>query len=86
MTITNTATLGGSFSGAANTISGVISGAGALAVNTAGTWVLAGANTYTGTTTVAAGTLRVNGSLAAASPVTANAGGTLGGSGPSAAR
>ena len=39
------------------------------------------ANTYTGTTTVSAGTLLVNGSTAAASAVTVNSGGTLGGSG-----
>jgi fibronectin-binding autotransporter adhesin len=46
-----------------------------------GKWILAGANTYTGTTTVNFGTLLVNGSTAAGSAVTVNNGGTLGGSG-----
>lgn len=51
-------TLGGTFSGASNTVSGVIAGSGALAVNTAGTWTLSGTNGYTGTTTINGGTLR----------------------------
>ncbi|MEM0897220.1 MAG: autotransporter-associated beta strand repeat-containing protein [Verrucomicrobiota bacterium] len=49
-------------------------------VDTSGTWQLDGANTYTGPTTVTAGTLLVNGSIAASSDVTVN-GGTLGGTG-----
>jgi fibronectin-binding autotransporter adhesin len=46
-----------------------------------GKLTLSAANTYTGVTTVNAGTLLVTGGLAAASAVTVNAGGTLGGSG-----
>lgn len=59
MAITGTATLGGSFSGVANSIASVISGTGALAVNGTGTWMLTGANTYTGGTTISAGTLQL---------------------------
>ncbi|MGE7415087.1 Calx-beta domain-containing protein [Methylobacterium tarhaniae] len=54
-------------------------GAGSLLINGPGTVVLGGANTYTGTTTVQAGTLLVNGSTTN-SATTVN-GGTLGGSG-----
>jgi autotransporter-associated beta strand protein len=47
-----------------------------------GSFVLGGANTYTGTTTVSAGNFVVNGSLAAGSPVVVNGGQLgLGGSG-----
>jgi len=47
-----------------------------------GTWVLGGANEYTGGTTVSAGRLFVNGSLAATgNPVSVSAGATLGGTG-----
>jgi autotransporter-associated beta strand protein len=46
-----------------------------------GTWTLAGANAYTGTTTVSQGTLLIDGSTAAASAVSVAAGGTLGGTG-----
>jgi autotransporter-associated beta strand protein len=49
-------------------------GTGTMELNTA-------ANTYTGATNVNAGTLRVNGSLAASSAVTVHNGATLGGSG-----
>jgi len=44
-----------------------------------GTWVLSGSSSYTGTTTVSAGTLLVNGSIT--SPVVTGSGATLGGSG-----
>lgn len=69
-----------SFDQAANgTYAGAMSGTGTLAKAGAGTLNLTGASTYSGATTVNAGTLAVNGSIA--SPVTVNSGGTLGGSG-----
>jgi outer membrane autotransporter protein len=62
------------------TLAGVISGTGGLQQNGPGTTILTGDNTYTGTTTVNAGSLIVNGSIA--SPLTTvNPGGVLGGSG-----
>jgi len=62
-------------------IDGAISGNGSILKSSAGTLILSVANTYSGATTVNAGTLRVNGSLAAGSAVAVNFGGTLGGSG-----
>jgi len=56
--ISNTATLGGSYTAADNVISGVISGSGNLRSAGPATWVLNGANTYTGSTIVDGGTLR----------------------------
>jgi autotransporter-associated beta strand protein len=44
--------------GTTGTASGIISGTGGLTKDASGTWVLSGVNTYTGTTTVSAGTLR----------------------------
>jgi autotransporter-associated beta strand protein len=76
--------------------SGVIGGLLALTKSGAGTQVLGDANTYSGTTTVNAGTLAVNGSITSSSAVvnggllnvngtaanvTVNSGGSLGGSG-----
>ena len=61
--------------------SGVIDGAISLRKSGLGTQVLGDANTYTGTTTVDAGTLAVNGSLLNTGSVLVNANGFLGGSG-----
>tara|TARA_B100001093_G_scaffold90443_2_gene82451 strand:- start:9790 stop:11064 length:1275 start_codon:yes stop_codon:yes gene_type:complete len=75
---------------AINTINGVISDnwtgviideTVSINVDTSGTWQLDGVSTYTGNTTVNGGTLRVNGSLASASPITVFDNGTLAGSG-----
>jgi autotransporter-associated beta strand protein len=66
------------------TFSGTISDGGlplALTKVGSGTQILSGINTYTGPTTVDAGTLAVNGSIASSSLLTVNAGGTLGGNG-----
>ena len=63
------------------TVDGVISGPGTLVKQGTGTLVLTAANSYTGPTTVSAGELEVNGSLASANLLTVNSGGTLGGNG-----
>jgi autotransporter-associated beta strand protein len=70
------------------TVSGVISDGGigggtggALVKAGTGALTLSGANTYTGTTTVNAGTLEVDGSIAASSLLTVNNSGTLTGTG-----
>jgi autotransporter-associated beta strand protein len=65
----------------ANTIGGIIRDNSAtnktsLVKSGAGTWALAGANTYTGATTVSAGTLLLSGSIANSASVTVS-GGTL---------
>jgi autotransporter-associated beta strand protein len=61
------------------TIAGAIFGAGSLEQNGTGTTILAGTNSYTGATTVNAGTLQVDGSLT--SPITVQSGATLKGNG-----
>ncbi len=62
--------------------SGVVQGTGGLVKNGSGTLILTGANTYTGSTAVSAGTLLVNGDQSAAIGATSvGAGATLGGVG-----
>ena len=63
------------------TFANAISGTGAFVQAGPGTTILTANNGYTGATTVAAGTLRVSGSIAGSSGVTVNAGATLGGTG-----
>jgi autotransporter-associated beta strand protein len=78
-TTAKTLTLGGTNTGT-NTVSGVIAnGASGLSLikADAGTWVLSNANTYTGATTVAVGTLSLAGA-SHASPITVNSGAFLG--------
>jgi autotransporter-associated beta strand protein len=65
---------------ASSTLSGLIVGTGQIFKLGTGTWTLDGDNTYTGQTTVSAGTLVVNGSQPQ-SPVTVNGTATLMGSG-----
>jgi autotransporter-associated beta strand protein len=55
------ATIGSGISGNLVTISGVISGSGAFIINNPGTLALSGVNTYTGNTTISAGTLTIDG-------------------------
>lgn len=65
------------------TINGVISGGVGLSITSpdTGRLTLAGANTYTGPTSVLGGVLSVDGSTASASTVTVSPGGTLAGTG-----
>lgn len=60
--------------------SGILSGAGSLTKQGSGVFVMSGANTYTGATTVSAGTLQVDGSIGA-SLVTVGNTATLAGTG-----
>lgn len=76
----NTPTL--QLTGAGNgVLSGVVSGALRVTMNGSAVWALAGANTYTGVTTVSSGILQVNGATAAGSAVTVASGATLAGTG-----
>ena len=84
-TAARTITLGGT-NADANTVGSVIAdnGTGTLGVTKvdSGVWILAGNNTYSGATTINAGTLTVTGdSSGATGAVAVNAGGTLAGNG-----
>jgi autotransporter-associated beta strand protein len=84
-TVPRTLTLAGANAGN-NTIASVISnsdkgGVVNIAKTGAGRWVLTGNNTYTGTTTVSAGTLLINGANSGGGAVSVAAGATLGGTG-----
>jgi autotransporter-associated beta strand protein len=57
----DTTTIFNYYSSAPQTLSGLISGAGAMMNSAAGTLTLTGINTYTGTTTVSSGTLEIGG-------------------------
>ncbi|MCU9950564.1 DUF4347 domain-containing protein, partial [Pseudomonas sp. PDM13] len=72
---------GGIVADAAVTLSGVISGGSLLAKSGTGTLTLTGTNTYSGATSVTAGSLIVDGALSATSGVFVSSGATLGGSG-----
>jgi fibronectin-binding autotransporter adhesin len=67
-----------------NEITGVVSNGTAtihISKSGTGTWVLSGANTYTGITTVNGGKLLINGTHTGGGAYTVNSGGTLGGTG-----
>jgi fibronectin-binding autotransporter adhesin len=87
VTVARALTLGGTYTGAANEIQGIIrdnntAGGGLVSLSKTGasTWQLFGANTYTGATSVTGGVLAVNGSLANTT-TTVGTGATLQGSG-----
>jgi autotransporter-associated beta strand protein len=63
------------------TLPGVIGGGYGLTTGGAGTLILTGTSNYTGATTVSAGVLEVDGSIAASSGVTLDSGATLSGGG-----
>ena len=75
----NTLTLGDAAD--ASVLLGVVQGTGGLVKTASDTLTLGAANTYSGPTAVAAGTLAVNGSIAASSTVSVSAGAVLVGTG-----
>ena len=64
-------------SGKSATLSGAVNGAGSLRKTGAGTWVLAGANSFSGGVAIDAGTLRFSGANANVGPVAIGPGGLL---------
>ena len=76
----NTLTVGNAGNNLSSAYAGAITGTGGLIKAGSGTLTLAGANTYTGATTVSAGKLFVDGPLASAAITVAN-GASFGGSG-----
>jgi autotransporter-associated beta strand protein len=71
----------GTFDMQSGTVSATLAGTGSVSKTTIGTVTFSGPNTYTGTTTVNAGTLEVDGSIATSSLTTVNSGATLTGAG-----
>ena len=81
----NTASTIAADGGTTLTIAGVISGSGNLTTGSIGTVVLSSANTYTGTTTVQSGILRIQNGLALGLPGSAGGAVTVGSNGLSTA-
>jgi autotransporter-associated beta strand protein len=79
--ISNGTISSGNFSVIDGTVSAILSGAGTLTKTGGGTVTLSGNNTYTGTTTVSAGTLRVNGTHNGSGTVSVASGAVLTGAG-----
>ncbi len=71
----------GTFNLQGGTVSAALAGTGEASKSTSGLVTLTGANTYSGSTAVSAGTLLVNGSIASSSGLSVQAGATIGGDG-----
>ncbi|MEY3394697.1 MAG: hypothetical protein RL346_933 [Verrucomicrobiota bacterium] len=78
-TLTQDLTIGGA--GNTTVSTSAITGSGKVIKDGSGTLILSAANTYTGNTTVSAGTLRIHGSTSASSNFTVESGAVLGGRG-----
>jgi autotransporter-associated beta strand protein len=79
-TLTLTPIMGSTWSYGGSIVDGSTAG-GSLVHNGPGTTILTGTSTYTGTTTINAGMLEVNGAITSSSSVSVNSGGTLSGDG-----